>query len=157
MSVFAPFATDFYKTGHYRQYSSGTEYVYSNFTCRSDKNANLPEAFDHKVVNFGLQGVITNITENWSETFFHLPKQYVVDKYKRMMDACLGPDAVSVEHIAALHDLGYFPIRIKALPEGVRVPIRVPIFTIENTLPEFYWITNYLETQIAAELWKSIT
>ena len=33
-------ATDFYKTGHIRQYPpAGTTLVYSNFTCRSDRLA----------------------------------------------------------------------------------------------------------------------
>lgn len=35
--------------------------------------------------------------------------------------------------------------------------IRVPLFTIRNTHPDFYWLTNYVETQLSAEIWKSIT
>jgi len=31
---------DFYKADHRRQYPEGTEYVYSNFTPRSDRLAN---------------------------------------------------------------------------------------------------------------------
>ena len=38
--------------------------------------------------------------------------------YKRRMDSSLGEGAVPVDHIEALHDLGYLPLRIKALPEG---------------------------------------
>ena len=26
-----------------------------------------------------------------------------------------------------------------------------------NTHPDFYWVTNYIETQLSAELWKAIT
>jgi nicotinamide phosphoribosyltransferase len=43
---------------------------------------------------------------------------------------------------------GKLPIEIKALPEGTTVPTQVAFLTIENTDPEFYWLTNYLETLI---------
>ena len=77
--------------------------------------------------------------------------------YQKRMDNSLGSGAVGIEHIEALWNLGFLPVEIKALPEGSRVPMRVPMFTIENTYPEFFWLVNYLETQISAEIWKSIT
>jgi nicotinamide phosphoribosyltransferase len=158
IKTFAPHLTDFYKTGHIRQYPEGTEYVYSNFTCRSDKWANVLPDFDHKVVVFGIQAVCQWLLRDlWNQTFFDIPKEEAIAKYKKRMDGALGPGAVSVEHIAALHDLGYLPVLIEALPEGSRVNIRVPFLTIVNTRPEFYWVTNYLETQLSAVLWKPVT
>ena len=158
MNIFPPHATDFYKTGHIRQYPEGTEYVYSNWTCRSDRWAHVLPDFDHKVVFFGLQGVCQwLLIDLWKCEFFDKPKDEVVAYYKRRMDSCLGPGAVDVQHIADLHDLGYLPLLIKALPEGSRVDIRVPMFTIINTDPRFFWVTNYVETQLSAELWKAIT
>jgi nicotinamide phosphoribosyltransferase len=56
-----------------------------------------------------------------------------------------------------LHELGHLPIRIKAIPEGERIPIRVPSFTIQNTDPKFPWVTNYLESDISSNYWKSLT
>ena len=41
----------------------------------------------------------------------------------------------------------------KALPEGSSVPLRVPMFTMYNTLPEFFWLTNYFETLLSAVVW----
>ena len=73
------------------------------------------------------------------------------------MDKSLGEDAFPLDHIDALHDLGYLPLKIKALPEGSRVNIKVPMFTVINTLPEFFWLTNYIETAISAEIWKPST
>lgn len=73
------------------------------------------------------------------------------------MDRALGEGLVPVDHLERLHELGYLPIRIKALPEGMNVPIGVPVLTIENTLPEFFWLTNYLETVMSAWLWGPIT
>lgn len=158
IKMFAPHLTDFYKTGHIRQYPQGTQYVYSNWTCRSDKWANVLEDFDHKVVFFGLQAACQwLLLDLWNDSFFNIHREEAVSKYQSRMDSSLGPGAVSNEHIAALHDLGYLPVLIKALPEGSRVNIRVPLLTIVNTLPEFYWVTNYLETQLSAVLWKPVT
>jgi nicotinamide phosphoribosyltransferase len=78
-------------------------------------------------------------------------------RYKRRMDTSLGAGAVPVEHIEALHDLGYLPICVKALPEGSLVPIKVPALVIYNTHPDFFWLTNYLETILSCYLWKPMT
>jgi nicotinamide phosphoribosyltransferase len=152
------FAIDFYKTDHRRQYPEGTTEVYANFTPRYCHLAKMGEKFDKKVVFFGLQYFITDFLINtWNNGFFTKSKEYVLYEYKNRMDLSLGKDAIGVEHIAALHELGYLPIKIKALPEGTRVPIGVPILTIVNTHPDFFWLTNYLETIISCYLWKPIT
>lgn len=152
-------AIDFYKADHRRQYPKGTTEVYSNFTARSSKLANvIRETFDEKVVFFGLQYFIKEfLIETWNENFFNRPKLDVLFEYKKRMDNALGKDAVEINHIGFLHDLGYLPIRIKALPEGSRVPIRVPLFTVVNTHPDFFWITNYIESVMSSYLWKPIT
>lgn len=78
--------------------------------------------------------------------------------FKRRIDTFLGPDnQVGTKHIEALWDLGYLPIEIKALPEGSLCPIRVPALTLINTMPEFFWLTNYLETLISTSLWLPMT
>lgn len=157
MNLFPPTATDFYKTGHLRQYPPGTEMVYANFTCRSDKLARVLPDFDHKTVFFGLQGICQwLLKDTWDRQFFEQPKAEVLSRYQRRMDGALGPGAVGVEHFAALHDLGYLPLLIKAVPEGERVDIRVPCFTIRNTHAAFYWLPLYVETQLSAEIWKSV-
>lgn len=151
-------AIDFYKADHRRQYPVGTEYVYANFTPRSSRLAKMLPDFDDKVVFFGLQGFIKHfLIDTWNEGFFQQPKDKVVAAYKRRMDSSLGEGAVLVDHIEALHDLGYLPLRIKALPEGSRVNMRVPVLTVINTDPRFFWLTNYIETVLSAELWKSCT
>lgn len=150
---------DFYKTGHIFQYPPNTTLVYSNFTPRTAKRANvLAKYYDNKIVWFGLQGFIKwFLMDLFNNEFFSQPKEKVVAYYKRRMDTSLGKDSVDVSHIAALHDLGYLPIKIKALPEGSKVNIGVLVFTIQNTLPEFFWLTNYLETVLSSALWKSST
>ena len=149
---------DFYKADHRSQYQPRTELVYSNFTPRSAKLFNASRYFDGKVVVFGLQIFIKDyLIREWNEQFFNQPINVVVPRYKRFMDSTLGPDAISVDHIEALHALGYLPILIRALPEGTRSPIGVPVLTIENTLPEFFWLTNYLESVMSSEIWKPMT
>lgn len=153
-------AADFYKTGHIRQYPDGTKMVYSNFTARSARLAadKVSPLFDNKTVFVGLQGVICEfLIQDWNQNFFDLPKGFVINRYKDRMDRALGPGSVSTKHIEELYELGYLPIEIKALPEGSRVNIGVPYFTVKNTLPKFYWLTNYIESALSAELWQPIT
>lgn len=153
---------DFYKSGHVFQYPAGTEKVYSNFTPRSDRLAPVlregPGAFDGRVLFFGLQGFIKEfLIDLFNQEFFQLPKDKAVRRYQRRMDNALGPGAVPVQHIEALHDLGFLPVRIKALPEGSLVNIKVPVFTITETVPAFFWLVNYLETMLSNGVWKPMT
>jgi nicotinamide phosphoribosyltransferase len=152
-------AIDFYKADHRRQYPEGTTEVYANFTPRSSRLGKvLTSHYDHKIVFFGLQYFLQDFLINaWNMHFFQKPKQDVLAYYKRRMDTALGKDAIEVSHIAALHDLGYLPLKVKALPEGSRVPIGVPVLTIMNTHPDFFWITNYIETIISSYVWKPCT
>lgn len=150
-------AIDFYKASHRLQYPNGTTEVYSNFTPRSTKHLNVEaEFYDGKVVFFGLQSFIKSfLMEAFDESFFKQPLDVVLKQYKRRMDTSLFTD-FDVSHIEALHKLGYLPLRIKALPEGVKVKPNVPVFTIVNTKPEFFWLTNYLESVLSAEIWKKM-
>ena len=152
-------AIDFYKADHRRQYPEGTTEVYANFTPRTSRLANvLKDSYDKKIVFFGLQYFIKDfLIDSWNNNFFKQDKEKVVSAYKRRMDNALGKNAIEVSHIASLHDLGYLPIKIKALPEGTRSPIRIPVLTIVNTHPNFFWLTNYIETVISCYLWKPIT
>jgi nicotinamide phosphoribosyltransferase len=152
-------ACDFYKVGHKAMYPKGTEVIYSNFTPRSNKLApNADGNKPSKVLFYGLQGFIKSfLIEQFNNNFFSKSKVEVIAKYNRRMNGALGQGAVDSSHIAALHDLGYLPIEIKALPEGSLVDIKIPVLTVKNTLPEFFWLTNYLETVFSNELWKKIT
>src|SRR5688500_15862597 len=126
--------TDYYKVGHVFQYPQNTTLVYSNLTPRSSRLEGVNE-----MMFFGLQYFIKEYLEKYfNENFFVQPKEKIVENYRRRIVTSLGAHLPTYEHIEALHDLGYLPIEIKALPEGSRVPIKVPCITIVNTLPEFY-------------------
>ena len=147
--------TDGYKLDHRRQYPKGTEFVYSNWTPRS--NSYFPEAEDGAVV-FGIQYFIKEyLIKRFNNEFFNRPEEQVVNQFKRRIDTFLGENEVGTEHIRELHKLGYLPIKIKALKEGSICPIGVPMLTVINTDPRFFWLTNFLETMMSMCLWLPMT
>jgi len=147
------FLTDGYKTAHHIMYPKGTTLVYSNFTPRSNKYA--PKGCDN-LVSFGQQMMMLQIHEAFEKDFFSLPKDEVCQEMKQELELYLGMP-YDVSHFEALHDLGYLPICVKIIAEGTLVPMKVPVLTIYNTHPDFYWLTNYLETIISNLLWKPMT
>lgn len=145
--------TDGYKVDHRRQYPKGTTLVYSNWTPRKSRMEEVNE-----VVFFGLQYFIKKyILEEFQTQFFDQPKEKVVARYARRINTYLGENQVGTKHIEDLHDLGYIPMVFKALPEGSVVPLRVPMFTMYNTKPDFFWLTNYFETLLSAVVWMPCT
>lgn len=149
---------DGYKVGHKFQYHQDTSVVFSNLTPRSNKRAiTLPEFNDDEILWVGISAEVQIMLEDFQANFFNRNVEDVVTKYKRRMDQYLGPDSVDTQHIHDLHELGYLPVMIAALPEGSLVPCRVPVMTICNTDERFYWIVNYLETYLSAVLWQMQT
>lgn len=155
-------ATDFYKPGHGKLYPFGTTRKYSNFTPRSAKNflasKSCSSMYDNKVVNFGLYGTWQELVELWDRTFFNVSKKKAIKAIKRRFDNACGLDVISVDQIAALHDIGFLPLTVLAIEEGARVNIGVPLWTVFNSeeYPDQYWLVNYLETITSAYNWKSI-
>lgn len=150
----APLVTDVYKIFHPFAYRPGTTHVYSNGTARFGKHSNIPH--NAEIVHFGLQMALQKINELWNKNFFEVPKDGVLAEYARVTKGILGK-VIPIDHIADLHDVGYLPIEVKALPEGSLVPYGVPPYTIVNTVEGFGWLTNRLETPISAEYWPAVT
>lgn len=148
MKILPILLSDSYKQFHVWMYPYGMTMLCSNMTPRSYKRI-----AGNVSVFFGLQYYIKEYLINqWNELFFDRPLEEVVAKYKRFHKYFSFTD-VKVEHIEKLHNLGYLPIKIKALPEGTKVPERVPYFTITNTHPDFAWLVNFLETQMSTAIW----
>lgn len=150
---------DFYKLGHAPMYIEGTTSGYNNFTPRSSRLASkLAGIFEDKVVVGGLQGFIKwYLIDTWNNEFFNRPKAEVVQEYIDCEKNGLCIDKPDTSRVEALHDLGYLPLSIKALPEGSLVDIKVPYFTIASTHPDFAWLPNFGESVISAEIWKTCT
>lgn len=144
--------TDGYKVGHITQYPENTTRVYSNWTNRGSRVDGVDE-----VVHFGLQAFCQEYLVDAFEPFFAADEDEVCRLYQEVMDAYLGPGTVDTGHIRALHRKGYLPLRFCAVPEGTLVPLRVPSFTIENTEPAFFWLVNYIESALSAQVWHAST
>jgi len=146
MSVFdnIVLATDSYKVSHYKQYPPGTEYVYSYFESRGGK-------FD-EIVFYGLQYFVKRYLCGPVVT------QDKIDTAKEILDNHMGPghfNEAGWKHILDAHG-GHLPISIKSVPEGTVVPTKNALFTMVNTDPKCFWLTNYLET-LLVEVWYPMT
>lgn len=140
---------DFYKAVHSEMLNPGMTKSVSYYTPRKSRVNRWP-----KVVNFGLQMFIKNwLIDEFNENFFNRPEDEVVAEYKRVLDNAMGKDIYDINKVRKLHKLGYLPIEIISIPEGVEVPMRCPIFGITNTHDEFAWLPQALESLISAEVW----
>ncbi len=145
-------STDSYKLSHHRQYPARTTRVYSNLTARKSRL----EGIDYAVF-FGLQAFLHDLSEAFDD-FVAADVDEAVGAYAEIISPFVGVPAtdIDVSHIRALHRLGFMPLEFRALPEGTVTPIGVPMLTVENTHPDFGWLTNYVETVLSAALWQPI-
>lgn len=145
--------TDAYKISHPEQYPDKTEFIYSNVTARKSRVKGV-----NSIVVLGVKYFIEHyLIEYFNENFFSRDKDEVIEELDEFFASYFGKDAVDTSKYADLHDLGYLPLRIKSLREGSECPIGVPFMTIENTKPEFYWLTNFIETLSQCVMWNPIT
>ena len=140
---------DFYKAVHSEMLDKGLVKSVSYYTPRMSRVTRW-----NKVVNFGLQAFCKNyLIDYFNENFFNRPEDEVVEEYKHYMEKTMGVGICDFEKIRNLHRLGYLPIEIWSLPEGMEVPIHCPIFGVTNTHPDFAWLGQALESLISAEMW----
>ena len=140
---------DFYKAVHAEMLPKKINKSVSYFTPRMSR----VKRWDG-VVMFGLQGFLKEyLIDYFNEEFFGKQLDEVISEYKRIMDATLGEGVYGIEKIEKLHELGYLPIEVVALPEGTIVPMHVPMFGITNTHKDFAWLPQALESLISAEMW----
>lgn len=135
--------TDVYKMGHMEQYAPGVNKVYSYLTARSSKN--FPQ-----VVFFGLQYYLMRYLKQPLTREMGLE---FLDTAKCILGR-VSPDVHT--KIMALCDLGYFPLEIKAVPEGTKLPVRNVLMTITNTLPQFAWVVGFVES-LLLKVWYPCT
>jgi nicotinamide phosphoribosyltransferase len=143
---------DGYKASHRQQYPSDTTLIYVNFTARGTKEPDVPG-----IIAFGMQYFVKEyLIRQWSEGFFKKPFYEVAKHYKRRLEYYLG-QPVDVKHLEHLHNIGFLPLVVKAMPEGTLVPFRVPLLTLHNTDPQCFWLPGTLETLLSNVLWFSCT
>lgn len=145
---------DAYKLSHWVQSPPWVKYFNANFTARRSSRPGI-DFF----VFFGLQAFLLKLNKKFDETFFKISTRAAIQDYVDFYTKFFGsnPSFYQVEAVRKLHELGYLPLKIDALPEGSIVPHGVPVFTIQNTHPDFHWITNFIESWLSAEVWQPCT
>ncbi len=134
--------TDSYKVSMFKQYPAGTTGVYSYIESRGGR-------YD-RTVFFGLQAFI-------KEYLLEPITQSDIDIADEILTAHGEPfNRAGWQYILDKHN-GYLPVVIRAVPEGTVVPVKNVLATIENTDPECFWLTTWLETAILRAVWYPTT
>ncbi|KAL8611321.1 hypothetical protein ACOMHN_013752 [Nucella lapillus] len=129
---------------HHYQYPENTTVVCSYFESRGGK---FPST-----VFFGLQYILKRFLTGPVIT------SEKIQEAKQLYKDHFGRDVFNEEgwNYILEHHRGYLPLRIKAVPEGTVVPVKNALFTVENTDPKCYWLTNYFET-LLVQVWYPMT
>jgi len=136
-------STDSYKQSHALFYPSKTTKIHSYLESRGGEFENT--------IFFGLQYLLKSLEgkvvtkENVDEA------EYVLNHH---LGNCVF-DRKLWDYIVDHHN-GHLPVRIKAAKEGSVIPTKNVLLTIENTDPNCYWLTNFLETYLV-QLWYPCT
>ena len=134
--------TDSYKVSMFKQYPVGTTGVYSYIESRGGR-------YD-KTVFFGLQAFI-------KEYLLTPITQADIDIADEILTAHGEPfNREGWQYILDVHN-GYLPVVIRAVAEGTVVPVKNALATIENTDPECFWLTTWLETALLRAIWYPTT
>jgi nicotinamide phosphoribosyltransferase len=134
--------TDSYKVSMFKQYPAGTTGVYSYIESRGGR-------YDSTVF-FGLQAFI-------KEYLLQPITQSDIDIADEILTAHGEPfNRAGWQYILDQH-MGYLPVVIRAVPEGTVVPVKNVLATIENTDPNCYWLTTWLETALLRAIWYPTT
>lgn len=156
------YLSDGYKVGHKAMLAPGTTKLYGTWIPRSTKHA--PKGIT-KIVSFGQQLVWKWLHDEFEENFFYKQKRDWFEKntqraknvfkkdisnlkqkalqFVKDMSLYLGME-YDGKHFEELWDLGYLPIKVKALPEGIETNPNIPHMTFVNTVNGFAWLTFYL-------------
>ncbi len=134
--------TDSYKVSMFKQYPAGTTGVYSYIESRGGR-------YD-RTVFFGLQAFI-------KEYLLEPITQSDIDIAEEILTLHGEPfNRAGWQYILDKH-MGYLPVVIRAVPEGTVVPVKNVLATIENTDPECFWLTTWLETALLRAIWYPTT
>ncbi|MEO6149363.1 MAG: nicotinate phosphoribosyltransferase [Mucilaginibacter sp.] len=136
---------DAYKYAHHKFYYPGTTQVYSYLESRG--------GVFNETIFFGLQYFLKEYLQGEAFT------QQDLDEAEGFLTQVFGRDDVfgkeKFQYILDKHN-GRLPVKIHAVAEGTPVPTSNVLMTIENTDPECYWLTNFLET-LLMQVWYPCT
>lgn len=146
------YEADGYKIGHHLMLAPNVTQEYWTWIPRSLKYMHPSIT---KIMSAGQQIVVRQLHSTFQENFFNQPievaERFVKDMSKYLMMEYNG------NHFIQLHKLGYLPISIKALPEGMFTDKNIPHMTGITTHKDFAWLGLFLETYISKLAWQCPT
>lgn len=136
---------DAYKYSHYKLYIPGTTKISSYLESRG--------GLFNETVFYGLQYFLKEYLEGPAFT------KEDVDEAEEILNGVFGRkdvfDRSKFDYMLEKYN-GKLPVRIKAVPEGEAIPVKNVLMTIENTDPNCFWLTNFLET-LLMQVWYPST
>lgn len=146
------YESDGYKLGHPSMLADNTKREYWTWIPRNLKY--MHESIN-KIMSAGQQVAVRYIHSHFQENFFDIDKKEAM-KFMEDMSLYLGVPYEN-DYFSDLYDLGYLPIHIQALPEGIFTNANIPQLTGINTNDNFAWLGLYLETLFSKLLWQMPT
>lgn len=146
------YEADSYKVGHPLMLAEGTTREYWTWIPRSIKY--MPGGIN-KIMSAGQQIVVRYIHSTFQENFFDQPIE-VAHQFTRDMSKHLMLE-YTFDGFEKLHKLGYLPIQVQALPEGIFTNPNIPHMTGINTNEEYAWLGLFLETYFSKLAWQTPT
>lgn len=143
------YEADGYKVGHKGMLAPNTAREYWHWVPRKIKY--MHNSID-KIMSAGQQLVMRYIHSHFNEFFFGRPKEEAL-KFGQDMSKYLMMD-YDATHFEELYDLGYLPIEVQSLPEGVFTNPNIPHMTGINTVDGYAWLGLYLETLFSKLAWQ---
>jgi nicotinamide phosphoribosyltransferase len=151
--------TDSYKVSHYKQYPPGTGIIDSYFECRG-MSKRMQEIHDLAVGPSAPMDAI----------FFGALQYYLPQMLRRITKEDIAEAAeLFAAHFGTLDFFnrdgwerilnkhgGHLPLRVRAIPEGTRLPVSNALLTVQNLDDELPWLTNYTETRLS-HIWYPTT
>ena len=130
--------TDSYKVSHWKQFPPNTEGSYYYIESRGGTD---------ELKFFGLQAILKDILSN-------VPCGYSIDYADKFWKSHGLP--FNKKGWLDIKDIGFYPLRIKAVKEGGIYKPHQPLVTIECDYPELYWLPGWIETRLL-QLWYPVT
>ncbi|MBC7795463.1 MAG: nicotinate phosphoribosyltransferase [Pyrinomonadaceae bacterium] len=135
--------TDSYKVSHYLQYPPETTRVFAYLESRGSERDYTETVF------FGLQYILQN----------YFAEPITLDEINEANEIITAHGLTfnfnGWNRLIEKHG-GRLPLKIRAVAEGLIVPLKNVLMTIENTDDEFFWLVSWFETQFM-RVWYPIT
>ena len=155
------FNTDSYKVSMINEYPPNVQTVYSYVEARAKGE------YTHTLF-YGLKAFIERYMEvptmeQYQAAMYLWNKHFEGNLNVEIQKSWLSivnmpePEAAAKVDGAAKVEKRKMPLEIESVDEGTVVPIGLPLVSIKNTSPEYYWLTTWYETVLLRAIWYPTT